>query len=100
MSLINKIRASRTTSQKDTGSVGNPSVASKGSTTCSSGEPIRVTARNNTIIPMMVGALLHVHNGKEYVPLKIQEDMVGSRLWEYVRTTKPFTYRATNARKK
>jgi len=61
---------------------------------------IKVTARNNTILPAMVGSLLHVHNGKEYIPLRIQEDMVGSHLWEYVRTTKPFTYRPTNARKK
>lgn len=61
---------------------------------------IKVTARNNTIIPAMVGALLHVHNGKEYIPLRIQEDMVGHRLWEYVRTTKPFKFRATNAHKK
>lgn len=60
---------------------------------------IKVTCRNNTIIPEFVGAKLHVHNGKEFVPLSIREDMVGHRIWEYVRTTKPFTFRMTNALK-
>ena len=61
--------------------------------------PVKVTARNNTIIPAFVGARLEVHNGKEYIPLVVREEMVGHRIGEFVRTTKPFTYRATNARK-
>lgn len=61
---------------------------------------VRVTARNNTVLPAFVGARLLVHNGKQFVPLTVREEMVGRLLREFVLTTKPFTYRATNARKK
>lgn len=63
-------------------------------------EGVRVTAKNCTILPTMVGALLHVHNGKEYLPLIIKEAMVGHRIGEFVMCTKPRTYRATNANRR
>lgn len=63
-------------------------------------EGIQTRARHNTIIPAMVGARLLVHNGKEFMPLNIREEMVGQKLADFVRCTKPFTYRATNANKK
>lgn len=61
---------------------------------------IRTHARSNTIIPAFVGARLLVHNGKEYIPLTVREEMVGRKIGEFVETRKPFTYRATNAGKK
>lgn len=61
---------------------------------------VRVTARNNTILPAFVGARLLVHNGRDYVPLTVREEMVGCKLSEFVLTTKPFSYRATNANRK
>lgn len=63
-------------------------------------EGVRVTAKNCTILPSMVGALLQVHNGKEFLPLVVKEAMVGHRIGEYVMCTKPRTYRATNANRK
>ena len=60
-------------------------------------EGVKVTAKNCTILPAMVGARLLVHNGKEYMPLVIREAMVGHRIGEYVMSTKPYSYRATNA---
>lgn len=62
-------------------------------------EGVKVTARNNTIIPSFVGARLLVHNGKEFRPLVVREEMVGHQIGEYVYSTKPKTYRATNANK-
>lgn len=62
-------------------------------------EGVKVTARNNTIIPAFVGARLLVHNGKEFKPLIIKEEMVGHPLKDFVLTTKPYSYRATNANK-
>lgn len=62
-------------------------------------EGVQVTARNNTIIPAFVGSRLLVHNGKEYLPLVVREEMVGHKISEFVMTTKPRTYRATNANK-
>lgn len=61
---------------------------------------IKTHARSNTIIPSFIGAKLLVHNGKDYIPLTVREEMVGHKIGEFVATQKPFTYRATNAGKK
>lgn len=58
------------------------------------------TARSSTILPEMVGVTLHVHNGKDFIPLTIREEMVGQRLGQLVACKKPFTFRQTNAGKK
>lgn len=44
--------------------------------------------RELVIIPSMVGKELKVHNGKEYVHLRIGEEMIGKRLGEFVPTRK------------
>jgi small subunit ribosomal protein S19 len=36
----------------------------------------------------MVGLTLHVHNGKEFVPLTIKPEMIGHYLGEFVITNK------------
>lgn len=61
---------------------------------------IKTKSRASMIIPSMVGANVHVHNGHQYIPLALTEDMIGHRLAEYVATRKPFSFRATNANKK
>jgi ribosomal protein S19 len=61
---------------------------------------VQTYARSSTIIPDFVGAKLLVHDGKQFVPLVVREDMIGMRLGTLVPTKKPFTYRATNASKK
>lgn len=61
---------------------------------------VRTQSRSSTVLPAMVGALLHIHNGREYMPVKIKEEMVGRKLGELVRTTKPWSFRATNAHKR
>jgi small subunit ribosomal protein S19 len=40
------------------------------------------------IFPSMIGLKIHVHNGKEFVPLEIKAEMVGHYLGEYVITNK------------
>ena len=60
----------------------------------------KTTARSSTILPQMVGVTLEVHNGKNFVPLTIREEMVGKKLGEMVACKKPFTFRQTNAGKK
>ncbi len=60
----------------------------------------KTTARSSTILPQMVGVTLEVHNGRDFVPLTIREEMVGARLGEMVACRKPFTFRQTNAGKK
>ncbi len=50
--------------------------------------PIRTWARSCVIIPEMVGFVFEVHNGKEFIPVSIREDMVGHKLGEFSPTTK------------
>jgi ribosomal protein S19 len=61
---------------------------------------VQTKARSSTIIPAMVGALLHIHNGMSFVPVKIKEEMVGMKVGQLVATTKPWSFRATNAHKR
>jgi len=49
---------------------------------------IKTWARYSTISPEMVGYTFGVHNGKDFIPVLIGEDMVGHKLGEFAATTK------------
>lgn len=49
---------------------------------------IKTWARHSTISPEMVGFTFGVHNGKDFVPVFVSEDMVGHKLGEFSATTK------------
>lgn len=49
---------------------------------------IKTWSRDSTIIPEMVGYTFGVHNGKDFIPVKITEEMVGHKLGEFAPTTK------------
>ena len=49
---------------------------------------IKTWARYCVISPEMVGFTFGVHNGKEFIPVSIAEDMVGHKLGEFSPTTK------------
>jgi small subunit ribosomal protein S19 len=55
-------------------------------------EPIKTWARECTISPEMVGFTFLVHDGKNFVPVKVREEMVGHRLGEFAPTTKFFRH--------
>ena len=44
---------------------------------------IRTWSRRSTIVPEMIGHTIGVHNGKQHVPVFIQENMVGHKLGEF-----------------
>ena len=54
--------------------------------TVAKNKPIRTHLRDIIIVPQMVGMTIQVHNGKEFLPIKIIEDMMGHRLGEYAFT--------------
>ncbi|EPS99306.1 hypothetical protein FOMPIDRAFT_1050812 [Fomitopsis schrenkii] len=56
---------------------------------------IKTQARSCTILPNFVGLRFLVHNGKDYVPVLVTQDMVGHKLGEFSPTRKKFTFRAT-----
>jgi small subunit ribosomal protein S19 len=49
---------------------------------------IKTHARDMVILPIMIGLTIHVHNGKEFVPVEIKPQMVGHYLGEFVITNK------------
>lgn len=52
------------------------------------GQSIKTWARDCTISPEMVGFTFLVHAGKEFIPVKVREEMVGHKLGEFAPTTK------------
>ncbi|MCP8310019.1 MAG: 30S ribosomal protein S19 [Candidatus Methylarchaceae archaeon HK01B] len=54
--------------------------------------PIKTHARDMVILPYMVGLTIHVHNGKEFVPLEIKAQMIRHYLGEYMITNKKVTH--------
>jgi len=55
--------------------------------------PIYTTARSCTILPNFVGAKFMVHNGKDYLPVAVTQEMVGHKLGEFSPTRKPFKWK-------
>ena len=51
-------------------------------------EVIKTWARASEISPEMVGYTFGIHNGKNFVEVKITEEMVGHRLGEFAPTRK------------
>lgn len=51
-------------------------------------KPIKTHCRDMPILPDMVGLSIMIYNGKEFIIVEIQEDMVGSYLGEYSHTRK------------
>lgn len=47
---------------------------------------IKTWSRASTIIPIMVGFTIAVHNGRQHVPIFVTEDMVGHKLGEFAPT--------------
>ena len=58
---------------------------------------IKTWSRRSTIVPELLGHTIAVHNGKQFVPVYVQENMVGHKLGEFAPTR---TYRGHTARGK
>lgn len=51
-------------------------------------EVIKTYSRRSTIYPEFVGHTFAVHNGREFIPVYVTEDMVGHKLGEFSQTRK------------
>ena len=49
---------------------------------------IKTWSRRSTIFPDFVGHTIAVHNGREFIPVYITEEMVGHKLGEFALTRK------------
>lgn len=52
------------------------------------GTVIKTWSRDSQISPEMIGYTFGVHNGKDFIPVAVTEDMVGHRLGEFSLTRK------------
>ncbi|MDZ7824728.1 MAG: 30S ribosomal protein S19 [Gammaproteobacteria bacterium] len=59
--------------------------------------PIKTWSRRSMVLPEMVGLTIAVHNGRQHVPVLINEEMVGHKLGEFALTR---TFRGHVADKK
>lgn len=48
--------------------------------------PIKTWSRRSMIIPEMLNLTIAVHNGRQHVPIYINENMVGHKLGEFAHT--------------
>ena len=51
-------------------------------------EVLKTWSRRSTIYPDFIGHTFAVHNGKEFIPVYVTEDMVGHKLGEFALTRK------------
>ena len=58
---------------------------------------IKTWSRRSTIVPDLLGHTIAVHNGKQFVPVYVQENMVGHKLGEFAPTR---TYRGHTSKNK
>ena len=56
---------------------------------------IKTWARRSTISPEFVGNTVAIHNGKQFIPVYVNENMVGHKLGEFAATR---TYRGHTTR--
>lgn len=59
--------------------------------------PIKTWSRRSLITPDFVGLTIQVHNGRQHVPVFVNEDMVGHKLGEFAITR---TFRGHSGDKK
>ena len=51
-------------------------------------EVIKTYSRRSTIFPSFVGHTFAVHNGQDFIPVYVTEEMVGHKLGEFALTRK------------
>ena len=49
-------------------------------------KPIKTWSRRSTILPDFVGLTFSVYNGHKFIPVSVNEDMVGHKLGEFAPT--------------
>ena len=45
--------------------------------------PIKTWSRRSMVMPQMIGLTIAIHNGRQHVPVLINENMVGHKLGEF-----------------
>jgi len=62
-------------------------------------KPIKTWSRRSMVLPDMVGLTIAIHNGRQHVPILINENMVGHKLGEFA-VTRTFRGHAADRKSK
>ena len=62
-------------------------------------KPIKTWSRRSMVLPDMVGLTIAVHNGRQHVPILVNENMVGHKLGEFA-VTRTFKGHAADRKSK
>jgi small subunit ribosomal protein S19 len=62
-------------------------------------KPIKTWSRRSMVLPDMVGLTIAVHNGRQHVPVLVNENMVGHKLGEFA-VTRTFKGHAADKKSK
>jgi small subunit ribosomal protein S19 len=49
-------------------------------------KPIKTWSRRSTVLPDFVGLTFNVYNGQKFIPVSVNEEMVGHKLGEFAPT--------------
>jgi small subunit ribosomal protein S19 len=60
---------------------------------------IKTWSRRSTILPQFVGLVFGVYNGKKFIPVSVNEDMIGHKLGEFA-PTRTFVGHSTDKKAK
>ena len=61
--------------------------------------PIKTWSRRSMVVPEMVGLTIAIHNGRQHVPVLVNENMVGHKLGEFA-VTRTFKGHAADRKSK
>jgi small subunit ribosomal protein S19 len=61
---------------------------------------IKTWSRRSTILPQFVGLTFGVHNGKKFIPVSVNENMVGHKFGEFAPTRTYYGHGADKKAKK
>lgn len=68
--------------------------------TASAKRPVKTWSRRSMVIPDMLGLTIAVHNGRDFVPIYITENMIGHKLGEFAPTRTFKGHRAADKKAK
>lgn len=59
----------------------------------------KIWSRRSVILPQFVGKQFLIYNGKTFIPLKVNPDMVGHKMGEFATTRKKPIHKVKNKKK-
>ncbi|MBL4855163.1 MAG: 30S ribosomal protein S19 [Robiginitomaculum sp.] len=63
-------------------------------------KPIKTWSRRSTIMPQFIGLTFQVYNGRKFIPVLVNEDMVGHKFGEFSPTRTYFGHGADKKAKR